>query len=462
MNNNKNKNKSRKGYIALLLCFILIITGIFAFLTAHDARINRFQMGDMNVKVLEPDWYDEDGNVLDDSDDNGIPDFAEKLAPGQTVTKAPSALNTGSLEQWTFLMVGIPTASIDQNDNIGIGSSLEQRTKQITVRAFATQTEYLEDEEETPAKVWKAFTEDNDIYGKRAWDTDYVYNEDYQAVDIVLTRSSWEGSSTYWTYNYACKNQEAFLNMYNVLMSDPAFSVDRMYYYDKDDSTNVTSINDANVIVLKNSSRSTTTYHLKWYNDDLVEYSGYTFAEVLEYNSGDRYTTLYDKNGEEITIEQDVYVDEYIFPQNRVELFSLNNIDTENFVFIPYDDEIDYFPGADGYNYYVYGYKTPLDSGAETEQLFTSVTLDNRISMFDSYEHSIIKVIINTDETVYEDVDVASLITEDTIKNILSDNGYDANHVSSITYDGTPESEEVFVLSTLRNYTYTFNVEISE
>lgn len=177
---NKNNKKQKRSFLAILLCFALLITGLFAFLTAHDSKINRFNLGDINVVVREPDWVDDNnvshsgwysntadvnGNypVLHDSNSNGIPDFAELIVPGQAIDKAPYAENTGTLDSWTYLMIGIPTALENNNGLVVINE--QQRQQQITVRAFSVQEQYVENNENLQT-VWTQFVNNNPaVYG---------------------------------------------------------------------------------------------------------------------------------------------------------------------------------------------------------------------------------------------------------------------------------------------------------
>ena len=182
-----NKKKLKK-IVPILMCAALLLTGIFAFLTAHDNKVNKFSIGDIDVAVGEPDWIDEFGiehpgwyddiegpnnsyEVLHDENENGVPDFAELIKPGQVIDKAPFAENTGSINQWVFLMVGIPTGEANADGLVEIQNTETDRTKHIMVRAHAVQTGYV-DGEENPETVWAQLTQNENVYSAAAENTE--------------------------------------------------------------------------------------------------------------------------------------------------------------------------------------------------------------------------------------------------------------------------------------------------
>lgn len=175
------KNPSRKkrcnAFISVLLICALLITGIFAFLTATDSKANRFTVGKIDITLQEYDeggnkWWveDEDGHPTDeltpevDANDNDIMDDLENILPGKTVHKEPKATNVGRNAEWTFISIGIPTA--DKADVLanGIGvAAIEGLEDTIKVKAYGVQTEYTDETTETAEGVWAKYNGAADV-----------------------------------------------------------------------------------------------------------------------------------------------------------------------------------------------------------------------------------------------------------------------------------------------------------
>ena len=152
------KQKVKRG-ISLLLIAALLITGALAFLTATDSKTNVFTIGNVDINLYEDDWYDHDsGDILDDENNNGVPDFAEDIVPGQEIDKAPYVENTGSNEAWVYMTVSVPTADRADLENPGtLNKVINENVSgvQIQVNAYAIQDKY--DGKTTAREVWDAY-----------------------------------------------------------------------------------------------------------------------------------------------------------------------------------------------------------------------------------------------------------------------------------------------------------------
>lgn len=100
-----NAKKNKKNVVALFVIFAVLIAGAFAFLTATDSKINRFEIGTADVQVLEPSWSEADENG------NDVPDAAENIGSLDKLTKDPQVQNTGSINQWLYASVQIPKST---------------------------------------------------------------------------------------------------------------------------------------------------------------------------------------------------------------------------------------------------------------------------------------------------------------------------------------------------------------
>ncbi len=153
--------KNTKRVCSLILIAALLITGAFAFLTATDSKTNVFTIGNVNIKLYEDDWYDHDtGAILDDENDNTIPDFAENLVPGDIVDKAPYVENTGANDAWVYLTVSIPTANrADLANPATLNQALGDNISgvKIDINAYAIQDKYDSADNDTAREVWDAY-----------------------------------------------------------------------------------------------------------------------------------------------------------------------------------------------------------------------------------------------------------------------------------------------------------------
>lgn len=90
--------------VALLLAFALIIGGIAAYFIDTDTKTNTFTIGNVNITLTEPAW-----TALADTNNNNMPDDAEKMVPGDVVAKDPTVtVESTSNPAYIFVKVEIP------------------------------------------------------------------------------------------------------------------------------------------------------------------------------------------------------------------------------------------------------------------------------------------------------------------------------------------------------------------
>lgn len=498
--------KQRRSFIAILLCFALLITGLFAFLSAHDAKINRFTLGEVKVVVREPDWTDENnvehngwysneadanGNypVLHDENGNGVPDFAENIVPGQTIDKAPYAENTGSLDSWTYLMVGVPTT---RREN-GYKLTTSERTQQITVRAFSTQTGYVEGQEDAQA-VWAQFRQNNEVYGNIDNDTYASINP--EVGDITSFALILGGNSDDAGYIEFFKTREAFEDKYDELVQANTgnTAVESKLVqgtFGNDNPVEVSTLDEANVFAFAVSEGATgsvngvpgganySAYYDDQFTSTMTQFQQFmSIISAMGAQEGLDVSMVYKTSGGQTleTSPENLFIITNSFPEGRLELFVLNDLDTTDFTLIPYDSEgHDYFPCVDGYNYYVYAYNSILPAEDDlstvdtvedrTPNLFTSVTLNPEIHMARNHSNSFVSVDItigdNTETVVFE-VNDASELNALTVTNLLVTRGYDRSKIQSVSYLGTPEDATTWVSRTAGGETYRCAATIAE
>ena len=120
MQTSNTKKSVRKSLLSVLLIAALLITGVFAFLTATtETKVNTFTVGSIKIELDEGPW-----DEFVDEDNDGIPDVAEEVVSGQITEKAPSIKNVGSNDAYGFIAVSIPKAAeVVVADNNGVVST---------------------------------------------------------------------------------------------------------------------------------------------------------------------------------------------------------------------------------------------------------------------------------------------------------------------------------------------------
>ena len=96
-------NKKKTIIAALVLLLVVAVGGAIAYFTENNEKTNTFTIGNVDISLTEPGW------VTTDSDSNGVPDAAENLMPGQTVTKDPTINNLSTKNAaYVFAKVVVP------------------------------------------------------------------------------------------------------------------------------------------------------------------------------------------------------------------------------------------------------------------------------------------------------------------------------------------------------------------
>ena len=101
------KSKTKNVVMALTLAALLLVGGVFAYLTDTDTQTNTFTMGNVEIDLTEPTW-----DKYPDEDNNGVPDPAEDIWAGKVIAKDPTITNTGDNDAYVYLMVSVPKQNI--------------------------------------------------------------------------------------------------------------------------------------------------------------------------------------------------------------------------------------------------------------------------------------------------------------------------------------------------------------
>ncbi len=101
-------NKKKTVLAAAILLFMFVIGGAIAYFTDTDQKTNTFTIGNVDITLTEDGW-----DALPDTNDNDIPDAAEDMMPGESVTKDP-LINNVSLKNdaYVFAKVEVPCTTI--------------------------------------------------------------------------------------------------------------------------------------------------------------------------------------------------------------------------------------------------------------------------------------------------------------------------------------------------------------
>lgn len=101
------KSKTKNVVMALTLAALLLVGGVFAYLTDTDTQTNTFTMGEVTIDLTEPTW-----DEYPDVDNNDVPDIAENIWAGKVIAKDPTITNTGDNDAYVYLMVSVPKQNI--------------------------------------------------------------------------------------------------------------------------------------------------------------------------------------------------------------------------------------------------------------------------------------------------------------------------------------------------------------
>lgn len=103
------KNTYVKLVLAIGLVACMAFIGIGAYLSDADTMTNEFTVGQISVKLEEPNW-----NPTLDEDGDGVYDVLQ-LKPLQVITKDPKIYNDGQNDEYVFMTVTIPKANVKTN-----------------------------------------------------------------------------------------------------------------------------------------------------------------------------------------------------------------------------------------------------------------------------------------------------------------------------------------------------------
>ena len=101
------KSKTKNVVMALTLAALLLVGGVFAYLTDTDTQTNTFTMGNVEIDLTEPTW-----DEYPDNNGDGVPDPAEDIWAGKVIAKDPTITNTGDNDAYVYLMVSVPKQNI--------------------------------------------------------------------------------------------------------------------------------------------------------------------------------------------------------------------------------------------------------------------------------------------------------------------------------------------------------------
>ncbi len=101
-------NKKKTVLAAAILLFMFVIGGAIAYFTDTDQKTNTFTIGSVDITLTEDGW-----DALPDTNSNDIPDAAEDMMPGESVTKDP-LINNVSIKNdaYVFAKVEVPCTTI--------------------------------------------------------------------------------------------------------------------------------------------------------------------------------------------------------------------------------------------------------------------------------------------------------------------------------------------------------------
>ena len=101
-------NKKKTVLAAAILLFMFVIGGAIAYFTDTEQKTNTFTIGSVDITLTEDGW-----DALADTNDNDIPDAAEDMMPGESVTKDPLINNVSTKnDAYVFAKVEIPCTTI--------------------------------------------------------------------------------------------------------------------------------------------------------------------------------------------------------------------------------------------------------------------------------------------------------------------------------------------------------------
>ena len=109
------KKKTKAILCAVSMIGVVGISGVLAYLTDTDTASNKFTIGQVKIDLQEPTW-----DEATDTDDDGIPDFAENIVPNATIEKDPQVENVGSNSAYIYLKVTVPAEKVITAQSNGV------------------------------------------------------------------------------------------------------------------------------------------------------------------------------------------------------------------------------------------------------------------------------------------------------------------------------------------------------
>lgn len=101
-------NKKKTIIAAAILLMIFVVGGTIAYFTDTDTKTNTFTIGNVDITLTEAGW-----DTLPDTNNNDIPDAAEDMLPGESVTKDPLINNVSTKNPaYVFAKVEVPCTTI--------------------------------------------------------------------------------------------------------------------------------------------------------------------------------------------------------------------------------------------------------------------------------------------------------------------------------------------------------------
>lgn len=100
--------KKKTVLAAIILLLMFVVGGAIAYFTDTDTVTNTFTIGSVDITLTEDGW-----DALADTNNNDIPDAAEDMLPGESVTKDPTINNVSTKNPaYVFVKVEVPCTTI--------------------------------------------------------------------------------------------------------------------------------------------------------------------------------------------------------------------------------------------------------------------------------------------------------------------------------------------------------------
>ena len=101
--------KKKTVLAAVILLLMFVVGGAIAYFTDTDTKTNTFTIGSVDITLTEDGW-----DALADTNNNQIPDAAEDMMPGESVTKDPLVNNISTKNPaYVFVKVEVPCTTVE-------------------------------------------------------------------------------------------------------------------------------------------------------------------------------------------------------------------------------------------------------------------------------------------------------------------------------------------------------------